>query len=81
MDYTTPPVDSGIIYQGLEYSPSPMFTLSTRPSSLVINGKNCTITISFDNGRVKLDGCDADTGAKEFWTAIERMYPGAIKLK
>jgi hypothetical protein len=36
-----------------------------------------TVTINTKDGSVKFDNCEPDEGARAFWAAVTRMFPGA----
>lgn len=46
-----------------------------QPTNLTIHCGGGQVVIAFDTGKVTLNGCTLDEGAKAFWDAVERMRP------
>ncbi len=71
--------------QGLDHVPPTMdgamsqtFILNPHPDLIIQCGQG-SVTISTKDGHVTLNRCSPDEGARAFWDAIERVYPGAVK--
>lgn len=50
----------------------------TGPTALIISCGSGEVSISMKTGKVELKNCTEDEGARRFWDAIQRMYPGQI---
>lgn len=67
-------------------APTPVFTIpadqtltlkSFEPTALTMTCGEGQVVISLKTGKVTLNNCTLDDGAKAFWKAVEHMFPRA----